>query len=130
MSKFKNQSADSIVRELYAHVGAGRFEAVLALLAEDVEFVQAATLPCGGTYRGHAGFQEMAGKIIAAWPGFTVKAKHFLSDGLDTVVVTTQLTGQGLDMPMLELWTVIQGKVARCQPFYFDTKIAAQGAVR
>lgn len=123
------QTAEAVVRELYAKVAAGDFPGVLSLLADDAEFVQAAGLPFGGRYVGPAGFSDMASKILSAWPGFAVKPEAFLSDGEGRVVVVTELSGQGLCMPMLELWTVQQGLVRKCQPFYFDTAEASRSAV-
>lgn len=127
MTSSENQ-AETVVRTIYAKVAAADFEGVLSLLADDAKFVQAEGLPFGGRFVGHAGFSEMAGRIVAAWPGFAVKAEAFLSDGEDRVVVVTQLSGQGLHMPMLELWTVRDGLVTQCQPFYFDTAAAARTA--
>ena len=122
-------TAEKGVRALYAKVAAADFEGVLSLLADDAEFVQATGLPFGGRFVGRAGFSEMAGRIVAAWPGFAVKAEAFLSDGEDRVVVVTERSGQGLHMPMLELWTVRDGLISRCQPFYFDTASAMRTAV-
>ena len=122
--------AISVVRALYAQVAAGDFTAVMALMADDVEFLQADSLPFGGRFSGQAGFADMASRILAAWPGFSVTPLAFLQDGSGSVVVQTRLTGEGLDMPMLELWTVSGGRIVRCQPFYFDTAAAARSAVQ
>jgi ketosteroid isomerase-like protein len=122
------RSAQAVVRDLYAKVAAGDLQGVLGLLADDCEFAQADSLPCGGRYVGRAGFQAMAARIFAAWPGFSVQPLAFLSDGAERVVVQTHLSGRGLDMPMLKLWTVRDGRVQRCQPFYFDTAVAAAQA--
>jgi ketosteroid isomerase-like protein len=70
----------------------------------------------------------MAARIVAAWPGFTVKDLAYMSDGAERVVVLTEFSGRGLEMPMLELWTVQGGKIKQCQPFYFDTAAATHGA--
>ena len=121
-------TAESTVRDVYAKVAAGDFDGVLGLLAEDAAFIQAEGLPFGGRYVGRDGFLEMAARIVAAWPGFTVRPIAFLSDGAERVVVLTELSGEGLQMPMLELWTVRGGRVAGCQPFYFDTAAAARTA--
>jgi uncharacterized protein len=123
-----NDSA--VVRELYARVARNDFDGVLALLADDAEFIQADSLPVGGRYVGRDGFMQMAQRIVAAWPGFAVAPVSFMSDGAGRVVVLTELSGQGLGMPMMELWTLHGGKVVRCQPFYFDSAAAARGAVR
>lgn len=121
-------TAEAVVRSLYACVAANDFDGVISLIADDAEFIQADSLPFGGRYVGHDGFKLMAARILAAWPGFAVAPVAFMSDGADQVVVLTELSGQGLQMPMLELWTLSSGRVARCQPFYFDTARASAGA--
>ena len=120
--------AEKIVRQIYGYVASGEFDAVLALLARDAHFEQAASLPFGGRYVGREGFTNMASRIVAAWPGFAVEPEAFMSNGAELVVVKTRLQGRGLDMPMLELWTVRDDVVAACQPFYFDTAVAAATA--
>jgi uncharacterized protein len=121
-------SSERIVRELYACVAANNFAGAAALLADDAEFIQAESLPFGGRYAGQDGFAAMASKIVAAWPGFAVTPVAFMSDGGERVVVQTELAGKGLQMPMLELWTVRNERIVRCQPFYFDTVVAAASA--
>jgi len=121
-------SAESVVRDLYARIAVGDFPGVVELLSEDVVFVQAASLPFGGEWRGHDGFVRMAERITAAWPGFQAAPRVFLESGSGEVAVVVQLTGDGLDMPMIELWTVSGDRITRCQPFYFDTGAAARTA--
>jgi uncharacterized protein len=121
-------SAETVVRDLYAKVAASDFKGLISLLADDCEFVQADSLPFGGTYRGHAGFLKMADQIGIAWPNFGVQPIAFLGDGADQVVVRAALTGKGFRMDMLELWLVQDSKIIRCQPFYFDTTAAALSA--
>lgn len=123
-----SRTAEAVVRDLYARVAVKDFDGVMSLFAEDVEFIQADSLPCGGRYVGRDGFAAMAARIFAAWPGFAVKAVAFMSDGAERVVVLTDLSGRGLEMPMLELWTVEGGEIKQCQPFYFDTAAATHGA--
>lgn len=122
------KSAEAVVRDLYARVAANDFDGVMSLLADDAEFLQADSLPFGGRYVGRDEFAAMAARILEAWPGFAVKPLAFMSDGADRVVVLTELSGRGLGMPMLELWTVRGGRIKQCQPFYFDSAAAARGA--
>jgi hypothetical protein len=44
------------------------------------------------------------------------------------VIVHTRITGEGLDMDMLELWTLRADFIVACQPFYFDAGLAARTA--
>jgi uncharacterized protein len=123
-------TAEAVVRQIYAHVAEADFAAATALMADDVTVTQAEALPFGGRWRGKQAFAEMAERIVAAWPGFTVRPVAFLADGGERVAVLAQLRGDGLAMDMLELWTVREGRVVACQPFYFDTAAAASAARR
>jgi uncharacterized protein len=114
-----------VIRSVYALVARGDLSGVLALMAVDVVVTQAATLPFGGTWRGKPAFMDMAGQIVGAWPGFAVEPLAFLSDGQERVGVWARLKGEGLDMEMMEMWVVRGGLIRACQPFYFDTAIAA-----
>jgi uncharacterized protein len=121
-------SAELSVRALYDHVAAGDFNSVTQMLDDDVVFVQADSLPFGGEWRGTSGFAEMAARITAAWPGFAAAPRTFFSNGDAQVAVLTRLSGDGIDMDMMELWTVVANRITRCQPFYFDTAAAVQSA--
>jgi uncharacterized protein len=121
-------SAEAVVRTLYTKVGEGNFEGVLSLLADDAVFVQATSLPFGGEWRGKTGFTEMARRIVSAWPGFAATPRAFFANGQDQVAVLASLNGEALDMDMIELWTVVGDRIARCQPFYFDAAAAARTA--
>lgn len=60
--------------------------------------------------------------------GFSSDPRAFLGDGGDRVAVLVSLSASGFAMDMIELWTVIDGKITRCQPFYFDAAAAARTA--
>lgn len=121
-------SAELSVRALYDHVAAADLDSVTQLLDEDVVFIQAHSLPFGGEWRGKSGFAEMAARINVAWPGFTAAPRAFFSNGDAQVAVLTRLSGDGNDMDMMELWTVVANRITRCQPFYFDTAAAVHSA--
>jgi uncharacterized protein len=121
-------NAEATVRALYDRIGRGDIAAALTLIAADAEFVQAGSLPFGGTWTGRDGFQRMAAGIFAAWPEFTAAPRTYLTGGAEHVAVLARLTAKGLDMDMLELWQVREGQIVRCQPFYFDTAAAVAKA--
>jgi len=121
-------SAAQIVRTLYDRVALGEINSAVELLDDNVVFFQAASLPFGGEWQGAAGFAEMAARINAAWPGFAATPRAYFSNGDTQVAVLTSLTGDGLDMDMMELWTVAADRITRCQPLYFDTAAAAPSA--
>lgn len=121
-------NAELVVRALYDQVAVGDIESVVELLDDNAIFVQAGSLPFGGEWRGATGFRDMAKRISAAWPGFAATPQDFFSNGDSKVAVLTSLTGNGLNMNMMELWTVFSNRITRCQPFYFDTAAAVQTA--
>jgi ketosteroid isomerase-like protein len=64
-----------VVKDGYAAFSRGDIPALLALMAEDVEWqIPGAGLPLAGTYRGHDGvakfFQKLAAdtEILNSWP--------------------------------------------------------------
>jgi uncharacterized protein len=121
-------SAHTVVRQLYEYVASGNIPAVIGMLDEDAVFVQAPSLPFGGEWHGPEGFLQMAEKIGASWPGFQAIPRSFFPNESGEVAVHVSLTGQGLAMDMMELWTVRDDKIVRCQPFYFDAAVAARTA--
>lgn len=118
-----------VVRDIYACVSGGDLAGAAAMIAPDFIATQAASLPFGGTWRGHAGFAAMGAAIFEAWPDFAVSPERFFVDA-DTVVVLTRVSGAGgrLDQPMIERWRVVDGHAVECQPFYHDAAAAAASA--
>lgn len=122
-----------LVKTIYAAVGAGDLEAVLALLHPDFELEQSSALPFAGTFRGADGFKALGAAIYRAWPDFAVTPTAFapVDDG---VLVVTHLSGSNpdgsapLDQQMIEYWRVAEGKAIGCRPFYFDPVAAARSA--
>ncbi len=74
------RTAEVVVHDRDARVAVKDFDGVMSLLAEDVEFIQANSLPRGRRYAGRDGFAAMAARILAAGPGFALKAVAFMSD--------------------------------------------------
>ncbi|QJR37501.1 nuclear transport factor 2 family protein [Gemmatimonas groenlandica] len=86
-------SAVAIVREIYAAVAAGDFEAVLTRLHDDVPVHVAASLPFGGTWRGKAGFQDMAARPCDHLPAVLLRYRRGGGDGAtSTADVSTHAT--------------------------------------
>jgi uncharacterized protein len=121
-------AALTVVQAFYGHVMAGNVPAAMALVADEVQVLQAASLPFGGTWTGRTGFTDMAGRIATAWPGFQLEPKAWLAEGEERVGVLARMRGRGLDMDLLELWHVRDGRIVTCQPFYFDAGLAARSA--
>ena len=107
--------------------------ALIDLYDRAVEFHEAPSLPYGGTYRGleavvsHHGAWQRAWDSLQTEPERSVDAR-VVAAGDDEAVVLWHQKGVGpdgkrLDSPVLGLYRVRNGKLARVQMFYFDSSV-------
>ena len=104
------------VRAAYAAFEVGDVPAVLASLADDVEWIDAEGFPTGGTYRGHDEVvQKVFMPLVEDYDGFTVKAESFVGEG-DTVVSVGwyegryKQTGKVARARFADVWTLRDGQ--------------------
>ena len=95
------------------------FAGLAATLDPDVALHQSPDLPWGGTFHGHAGYEDWARQMRHAFDQLDVKDARFFTDG-DTVVITCRLAtrsrafGETLDLPM-------RGeRIIEFRPFYWN----------
>ena len=112
-----------IVEDVYAAFGRGDVAAVLAAMTDDVEWHEAEGMPYGGVYRGgDAVAQNVFGPITTDIPDFAVTPAEMIASG-DTVAVVVRYTGTGkntgeqLDLPVVHIWNVRDGKLERFRQF-------------
>ena len=115
-----------VVRGVYEAFGRGDVAAVLGAMAEDVEWHEAEGMPYGGVYRGgQAVAENVFGPIIRDVSNFAVSPEELIGSG-DTVAAvvrytgTGQATGKQLDLPVVHVWDVRDGKIA-CFRQFIDT---------
>ena len=115
-----------VVRGVYEAFGRGDVAAVLGAMADDVEWHEAEGMPYGGVYRGgQAVAENVFGPITRDIPNFAVSPEELIGSG-DTVAVvvrytgTGQATGKQLDLPVVHVWDVRDGKIA-CFRQFIDT---------
>jgi uncharacterized protein len=112
-------------------------DSLLALSHDDVEFVEAESLPYGGASRGKEQLREqIESPSEATWMGTwgplqptpaerRMDPRVVASNGGEVTVVYRQralsTSGERLDAPVLGLYEVRDGKFARAQMFHFDT---------
>ena len=115
-----------VVRGVYEAFGRGDVAAVLGAMADDVEWREAEGMPYGGVYRGgQAVAENVFGLITRDVSNFVVSPEEFIGSG-DTVAVvvrytgTGQATGKQLDLPVVHVWDVRDGKIA-CFRQFIDT---------
>jgi ketosteroid isomerase-like protein len=122
-----------VVKDFFAAIGSGDEQRVLALVAEEIEWiVPGEDWPLAGTHRGHAGIadvlQKASGEIETAYP----KPPEFVAQG-DRVLVIGVATGKikATNKPFKDEWvfdiTVRDGKLTRIQE-YIDTQALARAS--
>jgi ketosteroid isomerase-like protein len=121
------------VKDFFAAMGSYNKQALLALVAEDVEWiVPGEDWPLAGTHRGHAGLaavlQKASKEIEMAYP----KPPEFVAQG-DRVLVIGIATGKikATNKPFKDDWvfdiTVRDGKVSNIRE-YIDTQALARAS--
>jgi hypothetical protein len=99
-------------------------DAVVADMADDIEWEQAQGLPHGGRYRG---LDEVRRAIFDPletqwWDDFHADPYEFLEAGEDVIVIGRyrgqgKETGRTLDAPFVHVWTFRGGKAVRFRQF-------------
>jgi ketosteroid isomerase-like protein len=115
--------------QLAASTVSDAIAATCRLLVPDFKLVQANSLPHGGTYIGAQGISIFFNQFFAFWKTFkSVDVQYVESD--DKVFATSTIIGTthsetSIEMRMIQLFVVREGKLISAEPFYFDTaKIA------
>ena len=94
-------------------------------LDPDVVLHQSPDLPWGGEFHGHAGYEDWARQMSAAFDRLEVADVRTFVHG-DTVVITCRLvtrsrkTGKTLDLPMSQTVRVRGNRIVEFRPFYWN----------
>src|SRR5580698_5939062 len=122
-----------IVKGFFAAVGSGDKQRVLALVAEDIEWiVPGEDWPLAGTHRAHAGVEEVLRKASEEIEMTYPKPPEFVAQG-DRVLVVGVATGKikATNRTFRDDWvfdiTVRNGKVAKIRE-YIDTQALARAS--
>jgi ketosteroid isomerase-like protein len=115
-----------VIRGAYEAFGRGDVPGVLGAMADNIEWCQAEGGPYGGVYHGgEAVVQNVFGPLTRDIPDFAVTPEEFFASG-DAVAVVARYTGTGkdtgnqLDLQVVHVWDVRDGKIARFRQ-YMDT---------
>jgi len=122
-----------VVKDFFAAIGSGDKQDLLALLAEDIEWIiPGVDWPLAGTHRGHAGvevvLQKASEEIEMTYP----KPPEFVAQG-DRVLVIGVATGKikATNRPFKDDWvfdiTVQHGKLKKIRE-YIDTQALARAS--
>jgi uncharacterized protein len=114
------------IERVYRAIEAGDQAALFGILADDVVFHEAASLPYGCTKTGKAGAQAGVEGMFSAWSHLRVDIEEFACAG-DIVIAylmmraTARATGEVYEGPTAELFRFKEGKVIEWRPIYWDT---------
>ncbi|MFM0696935.1 nuclear transport factor 2 family protein [Paraburkholderia graminis] len=122
-----------IVKDFFAAIGSGDKQGLLALVAEDIEWViPGEDWPLAGTHRGHAGLAKMLQKASEEVEMTYPKPPEFVGQG-DRVLVVGVATGKikATNRTFKDDWvfaiTVRNGKLANIRE-YIDTQALARAS--
>ena len=120
-----------IIADHYAASDRKDLQAMLAEVADDVQWTEMAGFPCAGTHVGRVQVVEKVFKVLGAeWEGYRFVLER-LVDGGDTVVGIGDYhgrhrkTGKDMHARVTHVWQVQGGKVRRFEQFT-DTLLVAQ----
>src|SRR5450759_77698 len=125
-----SEQSIEFVKGVYGAFARGDVPAVLGAFAVDIEWYEAAGLPYGGPHHGGEAlappvFRPLAGDV----EGFAVVPEEFMGSGGTVAAVvrytgTGKATGKTLDLPVVHVWDIRDGKVARFRQFIDTVKFA------
>ncbi|MFP3588035.1 nuclear transport factor 2 family protein [Paraburkholderia sp. SIMBA_055] len=122
-----------IVKDFFAAIGSGDKQGLLALVAEDIEWViPGEDWPLAGTHRGHAGLAKVLQKASEEVEMTYPKPPEFVAQG-DRVLVVGVATGKikATNRTFKDDWvfaiTVRNGKLANIRE-YIDTQALARAS--
>ena len=115
--------------------GGASFDAMAATLDENVTLHQSPDLPFGGTYVGHDGYRRWAEAMSAIFAEVDAQNAEFFVRGDAVVIVCTLVTHtrgtrEVMRSPMVQLVTVVGGKITEFRPFYWNVPQYVDAAER
>jgi ketosteroid isomerase-like protein len=119
-----------VVKDGYAAYGRGDLASLLALLAEDVEWIiPGAGLPLAGTYHGREGAANFFQKLAAESEVLDFQPREFVADGDRVLVfgwerVKVKSTNRTIEVDWIMAFALRNGKIVKFRE-YTDTKVIA-----
>jgi uncharacterized protein len=122
-----------VVKDFFAAMGSGNRQSLLALVAEDIEWIiPGEDWPLAGTHRGHAGLADLLQKASDTVETSFPKPPEFVAQGDRVLVVgfatgKVKATNKTFDDDWVFAITVRNGKVTNIRE-YVDTQALARAA--
>lgn len=107
---------------------APRYDALRSLISDEYIGNVGSGIPYGREYRGWQGYQDLGAEIRKFWSELRMVSPQFIPYGNDKVLIHFTLqgriakNGQHVEMPMVSIWGIKEGKACSFRVFYFDTK--------
>ena len=137
MSTPEQESALAVLSRFYEEESAyldtagGDFSRIAATLDPECVIYQPASLPYGGEWRGHEGFEAWMKAFVQQWSSMEVKDSKLYPNG-DVIVskshvyAVSRTNHKQLDWPLLQFFKMREGKILELRPFYWDTAVLLQ----
>ncbi len=122
-----------IVKAFFAAIGSGDKQSLLALAADDIEWILPGTdWPLAGTYRGHAGLEDLVRKESETIEMSLSEPREFVAQGDRVLVVgvakgTIKATNKAFDDHWIFAITVRDNKLTSIRE-YIDTEAMARAS--
>lgn len=121
-----------VIQQMYGCFGKGDLEGLVAGCAPDITWtlVGPASIPYGGTRKGHAGVRDFFGKLMGSVRITAFAPADFIAQN-DTVVVlgsqagTALKSGKSVATDWVHVFTLKNGKVTQFREFLDSAAIAA-----
>jgi uncharacterized protein len=120
-----------IAKDVFAAIGRGDMQGLLALFAEGIEWIIPGEWPLAGTHRGHAGVADLFQKAFEVVELSSTGPREFVAQG-DRVLVLglsrgkVKATNRTFEDQWAFAFTVRNGKVTNIRE-YIDTLALARG---
>lgn len=115
-----------IVEQYYTTLRGNQAAVMREFVDPNVTVYVAASLPWHGEYHGYDGFQKSADLFFGQWDDLQMHDLEFVGTD-DKIFAVSRITGKSkktgelLEMPLAEMFTLRGGKIIEVRPFYFDT---------
>jgi ketosteroid isomerase-like protein len=124
---------EQLIRRYYGAFQSGDLSQVFATLAPNVKVHIPESLPYGGVYDGHEGFKNFVSKSGTLVNLRVVVDRYFDGGAADAFTLVTlcglhakKASAPHIDMPLLERFSVKDGKIQELWVFYWDTAVVKQ----
>jgi len=122
-----------IVKDAYAASARGDLAGFTASFTDGTEIHEARSLPQGGIYKGVESLVTLMERVSEFYSGVNFRKFNTIAGGDDVVCwgeldLTGKPTGRSVSFPVVEIWTLTDGKTRKLNIIYGDTALAREVA--